>query len=332
MTRPSQSQSNYGLPEPLQRNFPAPIIATRAPTTADTGYALGQQWIDKSAGAGYILVKIAGTATWVNQGSGGSPLNTINSENPVANNIDLINQGGLGGMVITAPGSGGAGTIGLGVNVDGVTITINGSNQLVASAASLAISPDTGVNVTNFTYSLLGTQVAAGTNPVRTNGTAANSMQIEVQRSQAVATSTLANNGICHFDSADFTVDANGFVSLIGASPIVGTTTTVGAVTADILTIAGGAVAGMYQLEAELACFESSGPGGGWYSMSGGFRTTGAATTKVGTEDRENGEDAALSGANVTYVASGNNMIVRVLGVAGLTINWRAEAYATFVS
>lgn len=65
-----------------------------------------------------------------------------------------------------------------------------------------------------------GAQTVAGVNPVRTNSLAANSYQIQVQRSSAQAVSTLTANGICHFDSADFTVDANGFVSSIaGSSP-----------------------------------------------------------------------------------------------------------------
>lgn len=141
------------------------------------------------------------------------------------------------------------------------------------------------------------------------------------------------NVGVNRYNPADFTVNAaTGEVSATGASPITGTTTTVGAVTADVLTIPAGAVAGMYQLECEVSAFEATGPSGGWYSMSGGFRTTGAATTQVGTADRENGEDAPLAAANVTYVAAGNNMIVRVLGVAGLTIEWSAEAFAIFAS
>jgi hypothetical protein len=62
-----------------------------------------------------------------------------------------------------------------------------------------------------------GGQVAAGTttNVIRTDSLAANTYTIQVQRSQAVATSTIGDNGVSHFNSAQFTVDANGFVSLI---------------------------------------------------------------------------------------------------------------------
>lgn len=75
------------------------------------------------------------------------------------------------------------------------------------------VAPATGGIIT-----VTGGQVPAGTtaNAIRTDSLAANTYAIQIQRSQAVAGSTVADNGICHFNSADFTVDANGFVSTIG--------------------------------------------------------------------------------------------------------------------
>lgn len=65
---------------------------------------------------------------------------------------------------------------------------------------------------------ITGGQVAAGTTThvIRTDSLAANTFTIEVQRSQAVASSTIGDNGVSHFNSAQFTVDANGFVGLVG--------------------------------------------------------------------------------------------------------------------
>lgn len=65
-----------------------------------------------------------------------------------------------------------------------------------------------------------GGQVAAGTtgNVIRTNSLAANTYTIQIQRSQAVASSTIGDNGVSHFNSTYFTVDANGFVSINGSS------------------------------------------------------------------------------------------------------------------
>lgn len=66
---------------------------------------------------------------------------------------------------------------------------------------------------------ITGAQVATGTvgtNVIRTNSLAANSMTIEVQRSTAVAATDVTKNGVCHFDSSQFSVDGNGFVTSIG--------------------------------------------------------------------------------------------------------------------
>ena len=69
--------------------------------------------------------------------------------------------------------------------------------------------------------SLLGSNPVAQAVPVRTHSlVAANRIDVEVQMSSAQAVSTATANGLCHFDSADFTVDASGFVSAIsGTSP-----------------------------------------------------------------------------------------------------------------
>lgn len=61
-----------------------------------------------------------------------------------------------------------------------------------------------------------GARVAAGTNPVRTVSTAANVYQVQVQTSQAIAATDATKVGLANFDSAKFTVDANGFVSTSG--------------------------------------------------------------------------------------------------------------------
>lgn len=110
-----------------------------------------------------------------------------------------------------------------------------------------------------------------------------------------------------------------------------GNTTTVGAVTGNVVTFALGATPGTYAVEARISGFESITPAGVGYSLFGSIRTTGAAATIVGTVDRINNEEAALVAATATMIASGNNLIIQVTGVAGLTINWSAVALYTFV-
>lgn len=121
--------------------------------------------------------------------------------------------------VITSP----LGTLVVGYSAPNITLDLAGGglgiDSINVDAATPPgtdpVLPDAGGQVT-FT----GGQVAAGvigTNVIRVNSLAVNSATWEIQRSQAVASTTLADNGVCHFDSARFTVDANGFVSLNGA-------------------------------------------------------------------------------------------------------------------
>lgn len=79
-----------------------------------------------------------------------------------------------------------------------------GTNPVVPTAAGLV------------TFN--GSSVAQGVNPVRTNGTGANTMQLEVQTASAVAATDATRIGLASFDSDIFTVDANGFVSTTAGS------------------------------------------------------------------------------------------------------------------
>ena len=81
------------------------------------------------------------------------------------------------------------------------TNTPPGTNPVVANNGAITVT---------------GGQVAAGTtsNVIQTNSLAPNTYTIQVQRSQAVESSTVGDNGVCHFSSTDFTVDTNGFVAL----------------------------------------------------------------------------------------------------------------------
>ena len=107
------------------------------------------------------------------------------------------------------------------------TVDANGFVSLVASSevASFTVdantAPGTNPVVPNGsgTVTITGGQVAAGTttNVLRTNSLAANTYTIQVQRSQAVASSTIGDNGVSHFNSSFFSVDSNGFVSLNGS-------------------------------------------------------------------------------------------------------------------
>ena len=110
------------------------------------------------------------------------------------------------------------------------TVDANGFVSIIGGAAITKVQVDTftgpGTNPVlpdaTGKITVTGAQVAAGTiaNVIRTDSLAANTYTIQIQRSQAVGVTTLADNGVCHFNSADFTVDANGFVSLVGGAAL----------------------------------------------------------------------------------------------------------------
>ncbi len=103
----------------------------------------------------------------------------------------------------------------------GVTIT-NGPGSITIGLAGGAAAIEkfalqtgtTPVVPTGGIVTFNGSSVAAGTNPVRTNGTGANTMQLEVQISQALAAADATKIGLSNFDSSSFAVAATGFVTL----------------------------------------------------------------------------------------------------------------------
>ena len=114
--------------------------------------------------------------------------------------------------------------------------------------------------------------------------------------------------------------------------PVNGMVTTVGAVTGDAITIPLGATPASYAIEVRIAAFNAATPAGAGYQVFGAVRTTGAAAVLIGTPDVVANEEAALNAADVDIVVSANNAIVRVTGVALLTIDWRATALYTRVT
>lgn len=124
------------------------------------------------------------------------------------------NRANNGGHVrkgqITSPN----GTLTVGYSAPNITIDLAGGSSAIDS-----IAMQTGTNpvVPNASGLLTfnGGTVAAGTNPVRTDGTGANQMTLEVQISQAIASTDATRIGLCNFYSGSFSVDANGFVTIV---------------------------------------------------------------------------------------------------------------------
>lgn len=201
-----------------------------------------------------------------------------------------------------------AGVLQIGVD----TSTAPGTNPVTPDA-------DGQINVT-------GGQVAAGTNVdvIQTNSLADHTFTIQVQRSQATAASTVGANGVCHFSSTDFTVDANGWVRSVGPSPtfnwqVIITDTTAAANNGYFAN----AVTGPAGLTVTLPLLSNVGDTFIVYSMS-----------SAGFEIGQNASQFIQVGDNVTTTGTGGNIISTQTGDAITLIcsvantQWEAFPYS----
>jgi len=109
---------------------------------------------------------------------------------------------------ITSP----LGTLQIGYSAPNITLDLSGGSVGVDSVAvqtgTTPVVPTAGGLLT-----FNGAVVAAGTNPVRTDGTGANTLALEVQTSQALAAADATKIGLSNFSSNEFSVAATGFVT-----------------------------------------------------------------------------------------------------------------------
>ncbi len=205
-------------------NFPPNQIRNnRPPLSTDINANIGDEWEDASVTPSnfYKLANLySNVATWILIGAGSGELislsdtaNTVVTPtsflNIPPNNIQLINLDG--GLSVTSDPSNHRiifGLTGGSEAVDSIAVQ-TGTSPIVPTAAGLV--------------TINGATVAAGTNPVRSDGTGANTLAIEVQLSQAIAAQDATKVGLSAFDSGSFSVDANGFVTLKGGSQAIDT-------------------------------------------------------------------------------------------------------------
>lgn len=98
-------------------------------------------------------------------------------------------------------------------------VETTGGNLPPTVATSYVTNAGTAVPAANI-LNVLGTTVSAGTHPFISIGSG-NTVTYEVQFAQAIASTNATNVGVSAFNSADFTVDANGFVSIKAFTPFV---------------------------------------------------------------------------------------------------------------
>lgn len=205
--------------------FTPAYMRSRDPTTNDLRdpknqgyYPFTALWINSTNQNLWCLVRIASNiAKWILLGNGISgPIIQVT----VPNGITPIVPDTLGNVNFTSA----LGTVTItGSSASPNNHTINfdlsgGGSAIDQIAVDTFTAPGTNPVLPNVSgqITITGGQVATGvvgTNVLRTDSLAANTFTIEIQRSTAVAASDVTKNGVSHFDSADFTVGTNGFVS-----------------------------------------------------------------------------------------------------------------------
>lgn len=149
----------------------------------------------------------------------GVPLQTVASGNTVDFNIQYTSA--AGSSVAANAGVASFNSSFFTVDANGF-VSLSGVALVESFMVDAATSPGTNPVTANGSgiVTITGGQVAAGTTAhvIQTNSLAANTYTVQVQRSQAVSSSTIGDNGVSHFNSTYFTVDGNGFVSINGAA------------------------------------------------------------------------------------------------------------------
>lgn len=108
-----------------------------------------------------------------------------------------------------------------------IKLSTGGGGDLIAIQVQAATVPGTNpvIATPGGLMTVNGTIVANHSIPIQTHTLAQNEFNVEVQYAISNATSNAALVGLASFDSADFSVDANGFVTLAGGgSPFIGLT------------------------------------------------------------------------------------------------------------
>lgn len=197
------------------------VFEDRNPGVTDIQYPIQKLWLNTTTNEVFLLKNFttsAGilSANWIHF-AGDSILESLTGDtgtNPVFPNAsNNINTFGTANQ-ITVTG-----------DAANNTLTWSLTNGTAAAKfdidAHTAPGTDPVVPSNAGVVTITGAQVASatiGANVIRTDSLAANTFTIEIQRSTNNATTNSTLNGVCHFKSADFNVDSNGFVSLTGSA------------------------------------------------------------------------------------------------------------------
>lgn len=161
--------------------------------------------------AGAAAYPVYGTATVPGGGTGNTTFtaySVICAGTTATGAFQNVSGVGTSGQALT---SNGAGLLPTWQN----TTDTSSIHQITLDAATSPITPS--ANNVTFTGGQVATGVV-GTNVIRTRGNTSSSCTIEIQRSTVAAAQDLTLNGVCHFNSTQFSVSSQGFVSFTGST------------------------------------------------------------------------------------------------------------------
>jgi len=210
-TRP-QAETLSGSPQPNFTGYSVnPIISKRTPTANDTGYPLGQVWVDKSNDSYWALTSVsAGVATWQVLGAGGGSIATINLQPPIAGNFNIV---GTANQITASTSSG--------------TTTLSTPSTFIAPgsiASTTTLTGGTGITATtgNIIATAGNLQLNGTTNSVKINASAPTTSAVGFVTLSGSATTTLTSSAITASSIILFSLKTLGTLT---ASAITYTTT-----------------------------------------------------------------------------------------------------------
>lgn len=155
MSNITRANVSYSLNQPLNLDAPYPIVAKRAPTTADKA-PIGQEWVFTTSNAVYFLTSIVNnSANWTLVTTGGAGVFSSLTVNPGPTNLSTVGNGAV--------------NIGNAANTAAVTITVGTGNfSVVGGGNTIGIGNDVAANTVTIgsTVGASSTTINAGTGAI----------------------------------------------------------------------------------------------------------------------------------------------------------------------
>jgi len=228
MSKQNYNISAYTL-NALNNLPPMPIVAKRAPTSADLGYQLGQLWIYTSSNVAYILTSVvSNSALWslLEAGSGSGVFSTLTStaNSTIATGASTVNSFGSG--------SGSVNTIGSAAGASSTTISVGTGNFSLDGVGASTYS--VGASTTTGTINIGGTGANTGIITIA-GGTGAQTLNIAASGTGAKAINIGATGSADTISIGSTTAGSTLALKTPTSTPVVaanGLTATVGNLTA----------------------------------------------------------------------------------------------------